>query len=69
MLFAGDALITDGEQPALPAASLSEDPARARSTLAALRDLPFQHLLPGHGAPLLGNAYARVTPLLDKLLR
>jgi hypothetical protein len=32
-----------------------------------LRELPLRHLLPGHGAPILDDAGARVTALLDRL--
>jgi glyoxylase-like metal-dependent hydrolase (beta-lactamase superfamily II) len=66
-LLSGDALVVDGGQPAQPAASLSADPTRARSSLAALRELDFAHLLPGHGTPLLGGARERVLGYLDRL--
>jgi glyoxylase-like metal-dependent hydrolase (beta-lactamase superfamily II) len=54
-LLTGDAIVVDGSEPALPAASLSHDPARARTSLQGLRDVPFLHLFPGHGAPLLDD--------------
>jgi glyoxylase-like metal-dependent hydrolase (beta-lactamase superfamily II) len=66
-LLSGDALIVDGNEPALPSSALSHDPPRARASLAALRDLPIRHLLPGHGPPLLDDAQPRITALLDKL--
>lgn len=66
-LLSGDALVVEDGAPALPAEALSEDPARARAAVAALRGLPLRHLLPGHGAPLLDDARARVDALLDRL--
>ena len=55
-LLSGDALIVEDGEPALPDPSLSEDPARARAALSALRELPVRHLLPGHGEPILDGA-------------
>ena len=66
-LLAGDALVVDGNEPALPASSLSHDPPRARAALAALRLLSIRHLLPGHGAPILDDAQPRIRALLDRL--
>jgi glyoxylase-like metal-dependent hydrolase (beta-lactamase superfamily II) len=66
-LLSGDAIIVEGGEPALPSSALSDDPPRARSALAALRGLPFRHLLPGHGAPILDDARARVDALLARL--
>ncbi len=66
-LLSGDALVVDAGEPALPAESLSHDARRARASLAALRGLPLRHLLPGHGAPILADAAARVAALLDRL--
>jgi glyoxylase-like metal-dependent hydrolase (beta-lactamase superfamily II) len=66
-LLAGDALVVEDGEPALPPPSLSHDPAAARAALAALRPLPFRHLLPGHGAPILEHARARVAGLLARL--
>jgi glyoxylase-like metal-dependent hydrolase (beta-lactamase superfamily II) len=67
-LIAGDALLVDGAEISLPPASLSEDPDGARASLAALRDLPLAHLLPGHGPPLLDNARPRLDSYLDSLM-
>ncbi len=66
-LISGDALIVDGNEPALPASSLSHDPPRARASLGALRSLTIRHLLAGHGAPILDDAQARITALLDRI--
>ncbi len=65
-LISGDALLTDGSGPTLSPANLSEDPARARDSLAALRGLSFQHLLPGHGPPILHDAKQRVDAFLSR---
>ena len=66
-LLSGDALVVEGGEPALPSSSLSHDPPRAQAALTALRGLPLRHLLPGHGAPILDNARARVDALLTRL--
>jgi len=65
-LLSGDALVVESGEPALPASSLSHDPVAARASLAALRALPIRHLLPGHGAPILDDAAARIAALLDR---
>ena len=67
-LLSGDALVVEAGEPVLPASSLSHDPPRARAALAALRSLPLRHLLPGHGAPILDDAGARVAALLARVL-
>ena len=66
-LLSGDALVVEAGEPTLPASSLSHDPPRARAALAALRGLPLRHLLPGHGAPILDDARARVDAALTRL--
>jgi glyoxylase-like metal-dependent hydrolase (beta-lactamase superfamily II) len=58
-LLSGDALIVENGQPVLPAENLSEDPARARQSAELLRDLDFDHLLPGHGPPIPFSRAAR----------
>jgi glyoxylase-like metal-dependent hydrolase (beta-lactamase superfamily II) len=68
-LLSGDALVTDGSGPQLPAESLSHDPSRARQSLEALRGLDVEHLLPGHGPPILGRARERIEAYLDVLAR
>jgi len=67
-LVSGDALVVDAGEPTLPASSLSHDPVRARASLSALRDLPVRHLLPGHGAPILDDAGARLAALYSRVL-
>ena len=66
-LLSGDALVVESGEPALPASSLSHDPVAALASLAALRALPIRHLLPGHGAPILDDAGARIAALLDRV--
>jgi glyoxylase-like metal-dependent hydrolase (beta-lactamase superfamily II) len=58
-LFSGDALVVENGQAVLPDEKLSSDPERARRSLAALENLSYEHLLPGHGAPLLNRAARR----------
>jgi glyoxylase-like metal-dependent hydrolase (beta-lactamase superfamily II) len=65
-LLSGDAVIVEDGEPTLPDPSLSEDPERARSALSALADLPLRHLLPGHGAPILDVAKAKLAALLSR---
>jgi glyoxylase-like metal-dependent hydrolase (beta-lactamase superfamily II) len=67
VLLSGDALVVEAGEPTLPASSLSHDPPRARTALSVLRDLPFRHLLPGHGAAILDDARARVDAALTRL--
>jgi glyoxylase-like metal-dependent hydrolase (beta-lactamase superfamily II) len=67
-LLSGDALVVEAGEPTLPASSLSHDPVRARASLAALRGLPVRHLLPGHGAPILDDAGARLAKLYARTL-
>lgn len=55
-LLCGDALFWDGEQLGFGDDDLSEAPERARQSAQALRELEFDHLLAGHGPPLLGRA-------------
>jgi hypothetical protein len=38
-----------------------------REELRAITDLPFANLLPGHGAPVLGNAAERYRPAIDRV--
>lgn len=66
-LISGDALVVENGDPSLPASSLSHDPGRARESLAALRLIPFRHLLPGHGDAILDDADVRVAALLTRL--
>jgi len=67
-LLSGDAVIVESGEPALPASSLSHDPVAARAALAALRALAVRHLLPGHGAPILDDAAARLAAFFARVL-
>jgi len=64
VLLSGDAVLHDGEKLHLSPDEMSEDPARARAALGALRGLDIDHLLPGHGPPLIGGA----GPKLERFL-
>jgi glyoxylase-like metal-dependent hydrolase (beta-lactamase superfamily II) len=66
VLFSGDALLFDGTRLRLSDDELSEDPAAARAALAALGEVDFDHLLPGHGPPLLTTAGERVRQFLHE---
>ena len=66
-LLAGDALVVEEGEPALPASSLSHDPPAARAALAVLRKLQIRQLLPGHGAPILADADVKIAALCDRL--
>ena len=55
-LLSGDALIVEDGRASLPAENLSENPQRARESLAAIDALPYTHLLPGHGSPIKREA-------------
>jgi glyoxylase-like metal-dependent hydrolase (beta-lactamase superfamily II) len=66
-LLSGDALLYDGERLSLSPEAMSEDPATARTAVAALRGLGAEHLLPGHGPPMLASAQARIDRFLDEL--
>jgi glyoxylase-like metal-dependent hydrolase (beta-lactamase superfamily II) len=69
-LFAGDALLGDGERGAglhtCPASWLpaSSPLAELRSTLEPLLDLPVEMVLTAHGAPTLSAAKAKLTAAL-----
>ncbi len=65
-LLCGDVLQTEGESLIFCADDLSEDPAVARASAQRLRQLDFDHLLPGHGPPLLGRASDRVRLFLSE---
>jgi hydroxyacylglutathione hydrolase len=60
-IFVGDALRSDSRGDPLPArSSMTADAAMAKKSLAAIAELDFDICLPGHGAPIIGNAAARV---------
>ena len=56
-IFAGDALRTNSKGVPRPISSwICIDPALARKSLRIIAGLDFETLLPGHGAPLVGQA-------------
>ena len=65
-LFSGDALLTDGkglfQEPRMVNEELGKESIRRMATL------EFEYLLPGHGAPVEGNASKRLKDYMDKVL-
>ena len=57
VVFVGDALKSDSSgNPKPPSRMASLDQAKARASLIRIAALDFDTLLPGHGAPVVGNA-------------
>jgi glyoxylase-like metal-dependent hydrolase (beta-lactamase superfamily II) len=68
LIFVGDALKSDSKgNPKFPSRFLSADIVKTTVSLMAIAELDFDLLLPGHGAPVKGNASARVKNLLKTL--
>jgi hydroxyacylglutathione hydrolase len=68
VVFAGDALSSDSRgnpRPLRKRRMLFADPARAESSLLMISRLEFDILLPGHGAPVIGNASARLKNMIE----
>lgn len=66
VIFVGDALRSDSSgNPKAPLARASYDIVRAMVSLKMISELEFNILLPGHGAPVLGNASNKVKSLLQ----
>jgi glyoxylase-like metal-dependent hydrolase (beta-lactamase superfamily II) len=65
VIFVGDALRSDDKGNLLmPAKALSADMTQAKASVEMIAKLDFDTLLVGHGAPVKGNANAKVTNLL-----
>jgi glyoxylase-like metal-dependent hydrolase (beta-lactamase superfamily II) len=65
VLFAGDALRSDQSgNPRPPSKMLAADIVQAKASVAAIAALEYDTLFVGHGAPVKGNAAARVKELL-----
>ena len=65
VIFVGDALRSDSNgNPRLPSRISSLDDTRAGASLATISALEFDTLLPGHGAPVAGNASQKVRNML-----
>jgi hydroxyacylglutathione hydrolase len=61
VIFVGDALRSDSSgNPKPPSGMASLDKAKARASLMTISTLDFDTLLPGHGAPVVGNASQKV---------
>ena len=65
-LFSGDALLTDGkglfQEPRMVNEELGKESIRRMATL------EFEYLMPGHGAPIEGNASKKLKYFVDKEL-
>jgi glyoxylase-like metal-dependent hydrolase (beta-lactamase superfamily II) len=66
-LLTGDAVLHDGTRLHLAEAELSSDPEAAHKGPLSLRGLPVDHLLPGHGPPLLSVAAPKLSAFLERL--
>lgn len=65
MLFAGDALRSDQSgNPEPPSKMLAADILQAKASVVMIAGLDFDTLLVGHGAPVKGEASAKVKKLL-----
>ena len=65
VIFVGDALRTDQSgNPKRPSKMLAADMVQAKESVQLIAGLDFEQLLVGHGAPVRGNASARVKELL-----
>jgi len=68
VIFVGDALRSDSSgNPKPPSRISSLDDVKARASLAAISALDFDILLPGHGAPVMGNASQKVKDVVADL--
>lgn len=67
-IFVGDALRSDHKgNPKPPAGNLSADIEQAKASLMAISQLEFDILLPGHGAPVVGEASTKLKNLVTHL--
>jgi len=65
VIFVGDALRSDADgNPKRPSKMLAADMVQAKNSVKIIAGLEFDTLLCGHGAPVKGNAAARVKELL-----
>jgi glyoxylase-like metal-dependent hydrolase (beta-lactamase superfamily II) len=68
VIFVGDALRSDSVgNPKPPSKISSLDDVKARASLEAVSALDFDILLPGHGAPVVGNASQKVKDMVAGL--
>jgi glyoxylase-like metal-dependent hydrolase (beta-lactamase superfamily II) len=67
VIFVGDALRSDAKgNPLQPAKALSADFKQAKESVKIIAGLDFDTLLAGHGAPVKGDAAAKVKNLLEQ---
>ncbi|HEV7126801.1 MAG TPA: MBL fold metallo-hydrolase [Ktedonobacterales bacterium] len=66
LLFAGDAYAHRGEHVVPPVAMFTRDMAEARRSMATLARLEIAASLPGHGAPILRDAGARLAEAVKR---
>jgi hydroxyacylglutathione hydrolase len=67
VIFVGDALRSNSSgNPKPPSRLASLDKAKARASLITISALDFDTLLPGHGAPVVGNASQKVKNMVAR---
>jgi hydroxyacylglutathione hydrolase len=67
-IFVGDALRTNSKGVPRPISNrICIDPALARKSLRIIAGLDFETLLPGHGAPLVGQGSSRVREMINRV--
>jgi hydroxyacylglutathione hydrolase len=67
VLFVGDALRSDSSGNLKPPSRISSvDAVKARASLATISVLDFDTILPGHGAPVVGNACRKLKELVAR---
>jgi hydroxyacylglutathione hydrolase len=70
IIFVGDALISDSNgNPKPPSKNFSVDIVQANASLVDIAKLEFDSLFPGHGAPVIGKASAKVNTMLTHMER
>lgn len=65
-MICGDAVFNLGGTLGPPLSLSTPDPERARQSMLRLGDLDYQHLLPSHGPPILGNGKAVMQRFLER---
>jgi glyoxylase-like metal-dependent hydrolase (beta-lactamase superfamily II) len=66
VIFVGDALTADKKgNPKQPMKALAADMVQAKETVKMIAELDYDTLLVGHGAPVKGDAVAKVKNLLS----
>ena len=66
-LFSGDALLTNGKRLfQKPSRMISDE--QAKESIRRMATLDFEYLMPGHGAPVEGNASKKLKDFVDREL-